>query len=99
MGERWFIRLQVWAYNLGHGQEIDQSHAGPREQTLIVRAEDIGKALEMADLFRSGILTSPWVWQSHITEIRQAEHGEDARPFHADVLSVIKPGRPSTPSA
>lgn len=88
MCDRFLIRIEAWPYSLGKGRAVDQSHAGAREQTFIVRASDIADALEKATLFQRGMLTSPWVHQAPITEIRQARHDEDARSTSPDPTSV-----------
>jgi len=91
--DHWFVRVAVWAYSLGHGADVNQSHAGPREQSLLVRAQDPREALEKAELFTAGILCSPWVWQARITELREArEEDRNARPVRPCVTSVKKAG-------
>lgn len=83
MAERYLIRIAVWPYS-----SIEQKYAGPREQVFTVAAQSMRQALEKAELFQAGILTSPWVWEAPIKEVREAAHEEDARPIRGEPLRL-----------
>lgn len=88
MADRFVIRVQCWAYNLGHGSIVDQAYAGAREQTFTVAAQDIHEALEKAKLFQAGLLASPFVWQAPIVEVREAKPNERPSPTKGDPCSI-----------
>lgn len=88
--DRYLIRIQAWPYSMDVGPDAAQAMAGPPEQSFTVPAQDIRAALAMAELFRDGMLTNPFVWQARIVEVRQAERGEDIRFERPDVTSVPK---------
>lgn len=83
MGDRYLIRIAVWPYS-----SIEQKYAGQREQTFIVTAQSIRQALDKAELFQAGILTSPWVWEAPIKEVREAAHDEEARPSRPEAVRL-----------
>ncbi len=98
MSDRYLVRIQAWPYSMEVGPDAAQAMAGPQEQALMVPAQDIRGALAMAELFRDGMLTNPFVWQARIVEVRQARHGEDARFEKPCVTSVPKVRLASDPS-
>ncbi|GEL42306.1 hypothetical protein MEX01_28970 [Methylorubrum extorquens] len=95
MSGRYLIRIEAWPYSLEEGGEVAQALAGPRVQAFIVPADDIRAALAKAEIFRDGMLTNPHVWQAPITEVRLANHGEEARFERPCVTSVPKARRAS----
>lgn len=88
MNDHFVIRIESWPYSLGHGQIVDQAYAGAREQTFTVQAQHIHEALEKAVLFQQGMLTSPFVWQAPIVEVREASHRERLNPTKGDPCSI-----------
>lgn len=68
----WDVSIEVWPHSTGKGADEDQKAAGARARTIRVKADSIGIALRLAQLFADGVKTNPAVWQVPIMRIARA---------------------------
>lgn len=67
-------KVLVWPYSTGEGSDRDQAAVGSETQDIQMTAENIHKALEIADIFVAGIKTNPRVWEVKIISLAKEPH-------------------------
>jgi hypothetical protein len=72
MSDTYTVRIAIWPYSTGAGQEEDQKRAGERMAIFSVIADDFEKACAAAKLIVTGIKTNPAVWMAPIFSIERA---------------------------
>lgn len=70
---RWEITIEAWPHSTGKGQDEDQKACGARSQEFYTRAETIDDALVHANIFATGMVTNPRMWQARVMSIRRVE--------------------------
>lgn len=67
----WKVVIDVWPFSTGESRDAMQKKCGGAQQMIEVHADDIGGALNKAELYAQGIRTNPAVWQTKIFEIKR----------------------------